>query len=60
MEEQIARQTQQRLKHALARLKSEPRSSERRTGERRSVQLIVAHDRRILADRRKANRRSAS
>ena len=54
-------QTRMRLAHALERLKSEPRSAERRTFNRRKRELAPWTgfvERRKSADRRQGDRRS--
>jgi hypothetical protein len=53
-------ETVQRLKHALARLKRDPRTRERRMGERRKAALMLlplGEERRSYADRRRYDRR---
>ena len=55
-------ETIRRLKHALARLKRDPRITERRSGERRVAALVLlpmGQERRSYADRRRFDRRVA-
>ena len=58
----IPPETQDRLRHALARLRKEPRAGERRVFDRRRTDIVLVPpmmERRVNPDRRQFDRRRA-